>query len=161
MDACVIKATNDNISSKIIGFASTTSRVGMLAIDFLPSGSARFQQSMISQHRFRFATYYPMSNRTIPPTKDQRGFPCPCCGYLTRSEEKHGTFEICPVCNWEDDDSQFENPSLDGGANRESLLEAKENYKRIGAISQEALKLVRQPLQNEIPSDLVSGSHHV
>lgn len=26
---------------------------------------------------------------------------CPCCGFLTLDER--GTFEICPVCFWEDD----------------------------------------------------------
>ena len=38
--------------------------------------------------------------------------PCPCCGFLTRSEPDHGKFEICSVCNWEDDDVQFNNPDF-------------------------------------------------
>jgi hypothetical protein len=28
---------------------------------------------------------------------------CLCCGYLTIGEEPPGTFEICPVCDWEDE----------------------------------------------------------
>lgn len=37
-------------------------------------------------------------------TKYEKGYPCPCCGFLTLSEATHETFEICSVCNWEDDD---------------------------------------------------------
>ena len=33
-------------------------------------------------------------------------FACPCCGYLTLSEEPPGTYEVCPVCDWGDDDAQ-------------------------------------------------------
>ena len=28
-------------------------------------------------------------------------FPCPCCGHLTLNER--ASFEICEVCDWEDD----------------------------------------------------------
>ena len=52
-----------------------------------------------------------------------KGYPCPCCGFLTRSENIHGTFEICPICNWEDDDVQFNNSNFTGGANQESLIQ--------------------------------------
>lgn len=76
---------------------------------------------------------------------------CPCCGFLTLSEETHETFEICPVCNWEDDDVQFNNPDFRGGANQESLNEAKENYKKFGASAQKYIKAVRAPLPDEIP----------
>jgi hypothetical protein len=84
-------------------------------------------------------------------TKDNKGYPCPCCGFLTLSEDTHETFEICPVCNWEDDDVQFNNPDFRGGANQESLNEARENYKKIGASSIKYVKDVRAPLPDEIP----------
>ena len=35
---------------------------------------------------------------------------CVCCGNYTINEEPPGTFEICPVCFWEDDNVQFDNP---------------------------------------------------
>jgi hypothetical protein len=70
---------------------------------------------------------------------------------LTLSEGTHETFEICPVCNWEDDDVQFNNPDFRGGANQESLNEAKKNYKKFGASAQKYIKAVRPPLPDEIP----------
>jgi len=42
-------------------------------------------------------------------------YSCPCCGYLTRSKLLTGTFEICPICYWEDDNVQFEDPDYKGG----------------------------------------------
>ncbi len=80
-------------------------------------------------------------------------FPCACCGFLTLSENTHDTFEICPVCNWEDDDVQYEHPNFRGGANIESLNEARENYKQFGASSRERIKNVRGPLPDEIPKN--------
>ena len=55
-------------------------------------------------------------------------FPCPCCGKSTLTEEPPGTYEICPVCGWEDDDAQFRNADLSGGANEMSLNEARAKF---------------------------------
>jgi hypothetical protein len=79
-------------------------------------------------------------------------FPCPCCGYLTMGEEPPGTFEICPVCFWEDDNVQFEDPNYAGGANSVSLNQARENFKLFGAVSKEFVNQVRKPLPQEIRS---------
>jgi hypothetical protein len=78
-------------------------------------------------------------------------YPCPCCGYLTFDEEPCGTYEICPVCYWEDDSIQNEEPDYDSGANGISLNEAKENFAKYGAIKQEFVKNVRNPLESELP----------
>ena len=83
--------------------------------------------------------------------EEKKGYPCPCCGFLTRSEQTYGTFEICPICNWEDDDIQYNNPNLKGGANQESLLDARRNFKKFGAVSIKYIKEVRSPLPDEIP----------
>ena len=48
---------------------------------------------------------------------------CPCCGQYEFPEE--GSYEICPVCNWEDDPVQTEEPDYRGGANIMSLNEAR------------------------------------
>jgi len=79
------------------------------------------------------------------------GFPCPCCGYLTISSEPPGTYEICPVCNWEDDIAQHNNPTLRGGANIVSLQEARQNYLKLGAICEQARKWTREPYEDELP----------
>ena len=53
---------------------------------------------------------------------------CPCCSYLTLSDCFSGSWEMCSVCNWEDDDVQFRNPDYEVGANRESLNQARAKF---------------------------------
>ncbi len=48
--------------------------------------------------------------------------PCPACGFLVFAET-YGTYDICQVCNWEDDPVQLGNPCRSGGANVESLAD--------------------------------------
>ncbi len=57
-------------------------------------------------------------------------FPCPCCGELTLSESERGSYEICPVCNREDDGVQFADPNYRGGANERSLNEQRDLFRR-------------------------------
>jgi len=78
-------------------------------------------------------------------------YPCPCCGFLTLGGPPPGTFEICPVCWWEDDAAQFFDPQFAGGANPLSLEEAKLNYLAFGAGMKEDVSKVRRPLPEEIP----------
>lgn len=80
-----------------------------------------------------------------------KGYPCACCGFLTISDKEPGTFEICPVCFWEDDNVQLNNIDYEGGANEESLREARQNFKKFGASSLRFSKQVRAPLPDEIP----------
>ena len=77
-------------------------------------------------------------------------YKCPCCGYFTLVEQPLGTFKICPVCCWEDDDIQFNNPEYVGGANEVSLNQAKRNYRLFGAIAEGYLEFVRKPFDSEI-----------
>jgi hypothetical protein len=56
----------------------------------------------------------------------QTSYPCPCCGYLTSSDP--GSYDICPICGWEDDISQLRFPRMAGGANRVSLIDAQANF---------------------------------
>ncbi len=78
-------------------------------------------------------------------------YPCDCCGYLTRAEEKPGSYDICPVCFWEDDLVQAEDPSFPGGANNVSLLVARDNFRQFGAGEREMLRYVRAPKEEERP----------
>jgi hypothetical protein len=79
-------------------------------------------------------------------------YPCPCCGYLTLTSEPPGSYELCPVCWWEDDQVQFRDPGYRGGANEESLNEARENFRVLRASSPGAVKNVRPPLDEERPT---------
>ena len=72
-------------------------------------------------------------------------FACPCCGYLTLQEEPPGTYAICPVCGWEDDDVQARNPEYDVGANAISVNEARANFERFRAKDRAHIKLARPP----------------
>ena len=55
-------------------------------------------------------------------------YACPCCGFLTLEEPERGNYEICPVCFWEDDPVQLEDPDYVGGANDVSLNQARQNF---------------------------------
>ncbi len=52
--------------------------------------------------------------------------PCPCCGSRTLSVL--GSYEVCDVCDWEDDPVQSVDPEYAGGANRESLNSARKKW---------------------------------
>jgi hypothetical protein len=78
-------------------------------------------------------------------------YKCPCCGKLTLTTEPPGSYELCPVCYWEDDGVQYDDPEYAGGANRESLNAARANYKEFGAASRTALAHVRPPSSEEEP----------
>lgn len=78
-------------------------------------------------------------------------FPCPCCGFLTLTEKPPGTFDVCPVCGWEDDDLQAREPEFGGGANRVSLQEARAHFRACGASEPRLVAHVRTPLPDEIP----------
>lgn len=57
-------------------------------------------------------------------TRETAKIVCPVCG-----KTQVGEYDICEICNWENDPIQFRNPNFSGGANRMSLLEAKEAYR--------------------------------
>ena len=74
---------------------------------------------------------------------------CACCGFLTLdldAEER-----TCEVCYWIDDHVQYRNPDARGGANEESLIEARENFARFGASLERFKQRSRAPTQEEIP----------
>lgn len=75
-------------------------------------------------------------------------YPCPCCGHRVL-DAMPGSFEICPICFWEDDDVQFRWPTAAVGANRVSLIEAQRNYQSFGACDQHGRKYVRPPAEDE------------
>lgn len=78
-------------------------------------------------------------------------FPCHCCGYLTCSGMPSGSYDICPVCFWEDDPVQLKDEANRGGANRLSLVEARINFQKFGACEPEMVPNVRKPKPDEVP----------
>ncbi|MGB3496555.1 MAG: DUF6714 family protein [Elainellaceae cyanobacterium] len=67
-------------------------------------------------------------------------YACRCCGYLTLPTHPSGTWEICPVCFWED-------APLGKGwiSNQISLRQAQRSFIQVGASDQEWLGYVRSP----------------
>ena len=58
---------------------------------------------------------------------------CPCCKKYVFAEGP-GSYEICPVCSWEDDKVQAENPDYKGGANKMSLNECIKKFNSMLAV---------------------------
>lgn len=58
---------------------------------------------------------------------------CPCCKKYVFAEGP-GSYEICPVCSWEDDKIQAENPDYKGGANKLSLNECIKKFNSVMAV---------------------------
>ena len=99
-------------------------------------------------------------------------FKCLCCGCLTISER--GTYEICPVCFWEDepfrptgghsdDDLKKNNDFLWDTADRSDIMDirseanhgltlrqARANYQRCGACMESLIKYTRSPLKDDL-----------
>jgi hypothetical protein len=71
-------------------------------------------------------------------------YTCPCCGYEV-FESPPGSYDICPICFWEDDALQLFFPLRSGGANRCSLAEAQVCFVQFGACERTMSKNVRLP----------------
>ena len=80
-------------------------------------------------------------------------YQCPCCGNYTLPDKPAGTYYICKVCYWEDDNVQYADPDYRGGANEESLNQARRNYKEFGVSDKRFLDKVRKPLYEELPEN--------
>ena len=89
----------------------------------------------------------------------QKKYQCPCCGYYTFNN-KHHNYEICPVCNWEDDPEQAKDPTLHIGANHISLVKAQENYQKYGVCDENMKRFVRKPKKDEMHGYQREGQKH-
>lgn len=76
-------------------------------------------------------------------------FPCPCCGYVVL-EEPPGSYDICPICGWEDDVSQLRFPRMAGGANKVSLIEGQSNFAQHGDSDPRHPPLGRPPTAKDV-----------
>jgi hypothetical protein len=69
---------------------------------------------------------------------------CACCGYLTKLNP--GSYQICPVCWWEDDPAvEWNGPEAHSGPNRISLNGARANFARFGASRERFKEFARGP----------------
>jgi hypothetical protein len=75
--------------------------------------------------------------------------PCPCCGRLVFAEPP-GSYEICPICFWEDDPVQAADPWFAGGANTPSLADAQRNFAEFGAMEPRFVNNVRAPTERDV-----------
>jgi hypothetical protein len=93
------------------------------------------------------AGYEYLLTETAKLKKLHPAYPCPCCGYLV-FREPAGSYEICPICFWEDDISQLRFVHMKG-ANGVSLVDGQQNYLSIGVCERRFKSNVRLPLPNE------------
>ena len=86
--------------------------------------------------------------------KDPSGgpYPCPGCHFVSLTDR--GGYDICPVCQWEDDgQDDHDADEVRGGPNYTlSLTEARASFIRIGAKEEKVLPYVRRPNVEEIPN---------
>jgi hypothetical protein len=78
-----------------------------------------------------FENYVAATERAVnKPSQPGVLYNCPCCGYPTLSER--GGYEICELCNWEDDGQDDPHASeMWGGPNKAyTLADARVNFKR-------------------------------
>ncbi len=80
---------------------------------------------------------------------DPNKFTCPCCGYKV-FEELPGSYEICPICFWEDDLIDLEMLYKSMGPNRVSLYEAQKNYELIGASEPRLISYTRKANRHDM-----------
>jgi len=64
-------------------------------------------------------------------------------------DEPPGSWDICPICFWEDDISQLRFVDMGGGANRPALVDAQHNHASFGCSERRLLSHVRPPADSE------------
>lgn len=65
---------------------------------------------------------------------------CPCCDYF--SLHSRGSYDICPVCYWEDDGHGLKQIDEVSPQNHITLRRARLNFQRCGAADPAAVSLV-------------------
>jgi hypothetical protein len=76
-----------------------------------------------------------------------KAYPCLCCGYKTLTKEPPGSYEICPICFWEDSvpDESWQHATSNGVG----LIQAQRNFVAFGACESQWLDAVRRPTEED------------
>ncbi len=75
---------------------------------------------------------------------------CPCCGYRIFREETISTYDICPICFWEDESLVKKSIDEAYGPNHVSLTQAQRNFLDFGAKEKKTEENTREPKEDEI-----------
>ncbi len=75
---------------------------------------------------------------------DPEKYTCPCCGHKV-FEEFPGSYDICPICFWQDDLTDLEMLYKSMGPNKVSLYEAQKNYELIGVSEPRLIHVAQEP----------------
>ena len=75
-------------------------------------------------------------------------YTCPCCGHEVFVMPP-GSYDICPVCFWEDDGHQLADPFAAGGSNGVSLAQAQVAFVQFGACERRLVEQVRPAQPDE------------
>jgi hypothetical protein len=81
---------------------------------------------------------------------NNKKYTCPCCGFKV-FDDVPGSFEICPICYWEDEAKQLRYP-LETGANTFSLVQSQINFEKHN-VSNPELKLLVRPVSSDDEKD--------
>ncbi len=65
---------------------------------------------------------------------------CPCCDYYTLKD--WGAYSICPVCFWENDGLDIDEPDAYSGPNHMTLREARQKFLEFGACEERFVEKV-------------------
>ena len=83
---------------------------------------------------------------------------CPACGFVVLSEG-YGSYDICPVCDWQDDGVQLRNPTSGGGANQRSLANVQDEVLAripVGVMSYGEFR--RDPLRRPLNAEEIAAA---
>lgn len=67
-------------------------------------------------------------------------YQCPCCDFYTLANR--ASYDICPVCYWEDEGLDLDRLDQPSRANHISLRQARSNFVQYGACDEGAVSLV-------------------
>ncbi|EFH82307.1 CPCC family cysteine-rich protein [Ktedonobacter racemifer] len=89
---------------------------------------------------------------------NKKKFACYCCGFLTLEEDPWGSYEICPVCYWEQTHTQVDYPDS-VGPNGITLQEARKNFKRYHLQTAGAIRADKTVREKLVAFVKVAGGH--